>query len=670
MSGVPAQWPRAGAPSPDRAPLTDDLVTNLIAWAAGLLIAVGMIVHAGAWLAATLFGAPGPFKATLADTAVAVLSLPRHAGRPALAWPAAGRPTLPGPIPFWICVVVVVAAVVGVVLLVWRLWRALPFTAAQPLGVRSEAGFANGRDLKALTVASPTAGRLTIGRTGRRLLAAEPQASLAVVGPTGCGKTAGLAIPALLEWEGPVLATSVKADLLAATFAHRQASGTVWIYDPTRCAAEHTSSWSPLAACTEWDGAVRVAAWLAEAAQPRLDTVTDGDYWYTQARKGLAPYLYAAAIAQKSMRTVVRWVDSQERDEVEEALRSDRRSSAVQQALATEEMVRRRETYREEVRQTTLAAMRQVLRDHGPSFLFVDKPVHAWPTEKQDEFDDRVEMELDAKLRAELEPGLITPLVAARSLWNKDPRLRDSVFATMENVLAGYADPKVADTAEGCEIDLAEWLSGNHTIYVVATAHEQARLRPVLTVLVQQAIRAAYDTAAAETSGRLPHPCLVLLDEAGNTAPLRDLPGYASTARSHGITLVSVWQDLAQIRSIYRDRAQTVLNNHRAKLFGTGIADEATLEYVSRLVGDERRIERTFSGDLAGDRRSMSEHTTYRRAAPVDVLRRIRTNEGVLVYGSELPAHVQLRPYYRDPELAERAGLPRLRLRNHTTRRR
>ena len=36
-----------------------------------------------------------------------------------------------------------------------------------------------------------------------------------------------------------------------------------------------------------------------------------------------------------------------------------------------------------------------------------------------------------------------------------------------------------------------------------------------------------------------------MLDEAGNIAPLRDLPGYASTARSHGISLVTVWQDLA-----------------------------------------------------------------------------------------------------------------------------
>jgi type IV secretion system protein VirD4 len=220
----------------------------------------------------------------------------------------------------------------------------------------------------------------------------------------------------------------------------------------------------------------------------------------------------------------------------------------------------------------------------------------------------------------------------------------------MENVLASWGDPGVARCGRTSAIDLDRWLAGDNTIFVVAPAHEQARLRPVLTVLVQQAIRAAYDRAA-KAGGRLPLPCLVLLDEAGNIAPLRDLPGYASTARSHGITFVTVWQDVAQIRTLYRDRADTVLNNHRAKLLGAGIADTGTLEYASRLIGDEARTERNVSVDVAGGRRSVSEHRTYRRAAPVDVLRRIRSGEGLLLYGRELPAHVRLRPWFADAAL-------------------
>ncbi|MGH9283437.1 MAG: type IV secretory system conjugative DNA transfer family protein, partial [Acidimicrobiales bacterium] len=158
---------------------------------------------------------------------------------------------------FWACATTVAVALTAAAVIAWRRWRALDRSGNRPLGVRSEAGFARMRDLRTLIVGCPTTGRLTLGRAGRRLLAAEPQASVAVIGPTGCGKTAGLAIPALLEWEGPVIAISVKADLLTATVDHRRQAGTVWVYDPTRCASKQTSSWSPLPACVDWDGAVR-----------------------------------------------------------------------------------------------------------------------------------------------------------------------------------------------------------------------------------------------------------------------------------------------------------------------------------------------------------------------------------------------------------------------------
>lgn len=640
----------------------DDLGPTLVLGGLCALAGVALVTYLGAHLAARLY-AGTVLPASFAETGAVLARLPAHLRDPAAAWPPAARAVLPGAVAYYACLAATTAVAALATAAGVRAWRALDGRGANALGVRPNAGFGRPRHLRRLVVRSATPGRITLGRVGRSLVACEPQVSLAVVGPTGCGKTAGFAIPALLEWEGPVIATSVKADLLAATLEHRRRRGTVWVYDPTRCSGAPASAWSPLEACGTWAGAMRVAAWLTEAAQPRLDSVSDGDYWYAQARKGLAPYLHAAAVSGRTMRDVVRWVDSQEVAEVEEALKSGEEvQRAVAAGLASPKAERLREALRETVRAATVVAIRRTLKDKAGG-AFASRPVSAWPIARQEELDERVEAEVETRVRSQVEAevlgslgptGLLDPLVAARALWGKEARLRGSVFATMENVLSGYADPGVGEAAEGRGIDLPAWLAGDNTIYVVATSHEQARLRPVLTVLVQQAIRAAYDTAAAN-EGTLPRPCLVLLDEAGNTAPLRDLPGYASTARSHGITLVSVWQDLAQVTAIYRDRAQTVLNNHRAKLFGTGIADEATLEYVSRLVGDERRTEANLSADLHGARRTVSEHTTYRRAAPADVVRRIRPDEAVLVYGSELPAHVRLRPWFRERSLRERA---------------
>ena len=81
----------------------------------------------------------------------------------------------------------------------------------------------------------------------------------------------------------------------------------------------------------------------------------------------------------------------------------------------------------------------------------------------------------------------------------------------------------------------------------------------------------------------------------------------------------------------------------------------ATLDYLSRLVGDERRTEVNLSGDLWGSRRNVSEHTTYRRAAPADALRRLHDDRAVLIYGNHLPVHLRLRPWYREPRARARA---------------
>jgi len=641
--------PAALAPAP--APQTTP-GSSVFSWAVGAFGVVVTVVWAGAALAATIFGAGG--RVTFTGAGEAVLRLPSHLGDPARAWPAPGSEALPGPAAYWACQAVVLAAAGSVGMAGWWLWARVGSDRPRPFGVDPEAGLAGRRDLNRLAVREPTPGRVTIGRGRGRLVATELDASLAVVGPSGCGKTAGFAIPAILEWSGPILATSVKADLLDATVAHRRERGEVWVYDPTRCSGHPGSTWSPLEACGTWPGAMRVAAWMAEAAQPRNDTVSDGDYWYSQARKGLAPYLHAAAVTKVGMGTLVRWVDSQEEPEVEQALLTASRLDPDSGEVRSVEAGTKRW---DDLFAASVEVTRGILtRKGGDATAIAEAPLESWPEWLIERVTNAVHTEWALEQAPAGGANLLAPLVSAKSLWNKEERLKGSVFATMENVLAGWADPNVTAAATSCDIDLDRWLSGDNTLYIVATAHEQARLRPVLTTLVQQAIRRAYDTAAANR-GRLGHPCLVLLDEAGNTAPLRDLPTYASTARSHAITLVTVWQDLAQIKATYADRAQTVLNNHRAKLFGAGIADADTLEYVSKLIGDQARTERNVSADLTGSgRRSISEHRTYRRSASVDVLRRIQPGHAVLLYGSELPAHIRLRPWFGDRHLSRLAS--------------
>ena len=56
--------------------------------------------------------------------------------------------------------------------------------------------------------------------------------SIAITGPTRCGKTSQCAEPGLLDWAGPAIVLSVKRDLMDTTIAARRELGEVRVFDP------------------------------------------------------------------------------------------------------------------------------------------------------------------------------------------------------------------------------------------------------------------------------------------------------------------------------------------------------------------------------------------------------------------------------------------------------
>jgi type IV secretory pathway TraG/TraD family ATPase VirD4 len=92
-----------------------------------------------------------------------------------------------------------------------------------------------------------------------------------------------------------------------------------------------------------------------------------------------------------------------------------------------------------------------------------------------------------------------------------------------------------------------------------------------------------------------------------------------------------------------------VLNNHRAKLFLSGLADLGALELGSKLVGEQAVQELHPASDSEG-RYSVSQSTTWRPLLPVEELRRLKPGHGIVLYGHLRPTHVRLRPHFRRAE--------------------
>jgi type IV secretion system protein VirD4 len=168
-------------------------------------------------------------------------------------------------------------------------------------------------------------GRLALGRHRGRTLYAESRHALIAFGPPQSGKSAGLAIPALLEWTGPAVASSIKTDLLSATEVRRRAlarddGGEVLIFDPFELSGRPSHTWSPLRTADTWDGALE-AAWRLACAGELDQRGSDGaDFWAVAAEQRLAPLLFVAARTGGGIGDVLSWAYGQGARELEQRL--------------------------------------------------------------------------------------------------------------------------------------------------------------------------------------------------------------------------------------------------------------------------------------------------------------------------------------------------------------
>ena len=285
-----------------------------------VLVAVGCVaaVTATVWLwgglAGALFGDGWP-RMGLDQLLGVVIRLPARLSDPARAWPLVVRSRLPGAGGIYAALALLAAGASGLGVIAWR-------AGGELLSGGAGARWARAGELRPLhgRARSRRTGRLVLGRHHGTLLYAEHRHALVAFGPPQSGKSAGIAIPALLEWAGPVLASSIKTDLLGATLARRRSIGDVFVFDPFGLSGARSHTWSPLHAAGTWDGALEVAWRLAAAGELDRRSVEGGDFWAVAAEQRLAPLLYAAAVSGAGMDAVVRWICGQGSRELDQAL--------------------------------------------------------------------------------------------------------------------------------------------------------------------------------------------------------------------------------------------------------------------------------------------------------------------------------------------------------------
>jgi type IV secretion system protein VirD4 len=149
-----------------------------------------------------------------------------------------------------------------------------------------------------------TAVAVPLGKAGhRRLYASMEDNVLRVAGPRS-GKTTAMAAR-IVDAPGGCVVTSTRVDLLR-TLPIRAGLGPCHVYDPAGISGHgSTIKWSPLAGCRR----PNIAQQRGYDMIPESGSA-EGERWDSQARRVLGVLMHAAALADRPMRTVMRWMSA------------------------------------------------------------------------------------------------------------------------------------------------------------------------------------------------------------------------------------------------------------------------------------------------------------------------------------------------------------------------
>jgi type IV secretion system protein VirD4 len=231
-----------------------------------------------------------------------------------------------------------------------------------------------------------------------------------------------------------------------------------------------------------------------------------------------------------------------------------------------------------------------------------------------------------------------------QGVGRRDERNRETTVMSALNLLRAYRYPQVVGCARS-DLTPERFLDGNaNTIYVVAAGHDQEALRPVILALVAAVYEAAI--VKARRYGPLDPRLFLLMDEAANIAPVRNLAPWLSQCGDHGIVIATIWQSIAQIDQRYgRAARDAICAASTAQLFLPPLVEPTSAGYLSELLGDEPVANASSANALGRNTLSVGQL----KAGPSPWLRQIGRGQAILIYRDLPPAVVRAPGWFEDP---------------------
>jgi|HubBroStandDraft_1064217.scaffolds.fasta_scaffold01809_10 type IV secretion system protein VirD4 len=260
-----------------------------------------------------------------------------------------------------------------------------------------------------------------------------------------------------------------------------------------------------------------------------------------------------------------------------------------------------------------------------------------------------MKMTLRAMAESEAAEGLLAAL--AQSFIDTPEKEFGSILSTAQRESEILDNPYIAAclsaAGKGKEVSFADWHKGTMTAFLCLSAPKF----PVFNRWLRIVLTAALD----EMTDRLQppeRPVCFMLDELATLGHLAVVENAIGLAAGYGVQLVSVFQDVAQMRDLYKGRWASFIGNAGVRaLFN--LDDYDTAHYWSQFMGGHLVETRSHQEDVYGLSGGSNVGEQMRPLlSPDEIMRLFAANKMLVLPQGAHPVVSDRVPYFKDASLA------------------
>ncbi len=204
-----------------------------------------------------------------------------------------------------------------------------------------------------------------------------------------------------------------------------------------------------------------------------------------------------------------------------------------------------------------------------------------------------------------------------------------SILVSVGVRLSAFNVPAVSELLSEDTLEM-DTLGDEKTALFVILPDTDKTFNFISAIMYQQLFDTLFLKAENEYGGRLPFHVRFLLDEFANIGQIPSFETYIATMRSREVSVSVILQNVAQLKSLYKDTWETITGNCDTLLF-LGGKEQSTLEYISKMIG-KTTIDLRTTNQSKGQTGSFSinEQVLGRELITASEVGLLRTDECIL----------------------------------------